>query len=176
MTLVMDRHFNPPPQNFATQTQNPTTNSNLGHLFSRMCAATALVPSAQPCLPTAPSVAPSLTAFQYALLLQQRYNSYTNNGLLHQHKTTVARQQAFSACFTGIFRPSEDVGEHDRRRPDDREFRVLGRDTDGILANPDDRQDAGKLCKHSVNYLVVSVRGYLGPVGQPYRFGSGGPM
>jgi hypothetical protein len=155
MTLVMDRHFNPPPQNFATQTQNPTTNSNLGHLFSRMCAAGALVPGAQPCLPTAASIAPSLTAFQYALLLQHRYHSYANNGLLHQHKTTASQQQAPNACFTSIFRPSDDINDPVRGRRDDRGFRRVERDTDGALANPDDRQDSGKWSRNFAHHPFV---------------------
>lgn len=140
MTLVMDRHFDPPPPNFATQSQNQTTNNNLGHLFSRMCAAGALLPGAQPCLP---SISPSLTAFQYALLLQHRYHSYANNGLLHQHKTT-SQLQAHSACVTGVFRPPEDVNDVGRGRTEDRGFRMVERDTDGVLASPEDRQDSGK--------------------------------
>lgn len=149
MTLVMDRHFNPPPPNFATQTQNPTTNSNLGHLFTRMCAAGALLPGAQPCLPTAASISPSLTAFQYALLLQHRYHSYANNGLLHQHKTTISQQQhPPGACFAGIFRPSDDANDTARGRRDDRGFSRAERDTDGVLASPEDRQDSGKWTRH----------------------------
>jgi len=149
MTLVMDRHFNPPPPNFATQTQNQATNNNLGHLFSRMCAAGALVPGAQPCLPAATSISPSLTAFQYALLLQHRYHSYANNGLLHQHKT-ISQQQPHGACFTGIFRPPEDVNDVGRGRSDDRGFRRVERDTDGVLASPEDRQDSGKYVERFV--------------------------
>lgn len=141
MTLVMDRHFNPPPQNFSTQTQDPTTTSDLGHLFSRMCAAGALVPGTQPYLPTAASIGPSLTAFQYALLLQHRYHSYANNGLLHQQKTTSPHHQVANTC---VFRPSDDVNDPVRGTGDDRGgFRRLERDTDGVLANPDDRQDSG---------------------------------
>ena len=131
MTLVMDRHFNPQPPNFSTQAPTP---NNLGHLFSRMCAAGGLVPGAQqPCIPS-----PSLTAFQYALLLQHRYHSY-NNGLLHQHKAVA--QQASAACFSGIFRPAEDLGD---ARRDDRGFRRVDRDRDGVLGSPEDRQDSGK--------------------------------
>jgi hypothetical protein len=146
MTLVMDRHFNPPPPNFATQTQNPTTNSNLGHLFTRMCAAGALLPGVQPCLPAAVSISPSLTAFQYALLLQHRYHSYANNGLLHPHKTPTISQQQHppGACFTGIYRPSDDVNDTARQRRVDRGFSRAERDAEGVLASPEDRQDSGK--------------------------------
>jgi len=149
MTLVMDRHFNPPPPNFGSQSPN----SNLGHIFSRMCAAGALVPGAQPCLPTAASISPSLTAFQYALLLQHRYHSYANNGLLHQHKATVSQQQeASSACFTGIFRAPDDVNDV-RGRRDDRGFRRVERDADGVLASSDDRQDSGKWTENFVQIV-----------------------
>jgi hypothetical protein len=153
MTLVMDRHFNPPPPNFVTPNQNSATNSDLGHLFSRMCAAGALVPGAQTCLPAAATISPSLTAFQYALLLQHRYHSYASNGLLQQHKTTASQQQASNACFAGIFRHSDDVSDVGRGRRDDRGFRRIERDTDAVLANPDDRQDSGK-CSCVVLFLL----------------------
>lgn len=117
-----------------------------------MCAAGALVPGAQPCLPAAASISPSLTAFQYALLLQHRYHSYANNGLLHQHKAISQQQQPPGACFAGIFRPPEDVNDVGRGRSDDRGFRRVERDTDGVLASPEDRQDSGKY----VEYFVES--------------------
>ncbi|XP_069691332.1 uncharacterized protein [Periplaneta americana] len=131
MTLVMDRHFNPPPPNFGTQPPS----GNLGHLFSRMCAAGALVPgAAQPC------GLPSISAFQYALLLQHRYQSYSNGLLQHQKAAAVPPQQP---CFSGVFRPAEDVADVARARRDEgRAFRRVDRDRDGVLPSPDDRQDS----------------------------------
>jgi hypothetical protein len=77
--------------------------------------------------------------------LQHRYHSYASNGLLHQHKTLPQQQQQPpGACFTGIFRPPEDVHDVGRGRSDDRGFRRVERDTDGVLASPEDRQDSGK--------------------------------
>ncbi|PSN45609.1 hypothetical protein C0J52_17411 [Blattella germanica] len=126
MTLVMDRHFNPPPPSFTAPASNP---GNLGHLFSRIGLAQ------QPCLP-----GPSLTAFQYALLLQHRY--HYNNGLL-QHKATAPQGPA--ACFSGLFRPAEDLSDAARARRDERGFRRVDRDRETGLASPEDRQDSGSI-------------------------------